>query len=151
MADTIQEQVLSAFYTVINTALPSAITDCIVERNRSRPVPEDKDNFLVLYDGPQTIISDDTCSTRYEVTIDVEGYVRSLTDETLGNALNELWGQLVLAAMADHTLGGLTVDVREGDLFDRYIDDEASKPTGVFTMTFLIEYSTDGGDPFTLG
>jgi len=123
----------------------------VVERNRSRPVPKTSDAFVILFDGPQIILSDETCSTRYELDIDAEGYARAASDALLGPAVNNLYGELVKAGLASHTLGGLTVDVREGGLQDVYIDDEASKPTGAFAMTFSIQYSTAGGDPFTLG
>lgn len=151
MATSVREQVIAAFYSVVNTALPVALPGALVERNRSRAVPKGEDAYIVLFDGPQIILSDDTCSSRYETAIDVEGTARAASDALLGPAINNLWAETVAAALADHTLGGISIDVREGSLQDVYIDDEASKPTGMFAMTFTIEFSTAGGDPFTLG
>jgi hypothetical protein len=151
MADTIREQVLAAFFTVINTAVPVAIPGTGVERNRSRPIPIDSDSFVILFDGPQLITSDETCNTRYTLDVEAEGYARAATDLLLGPAVNQLYGQLVKAALSDHSLGGLAIDVREGNMQDIYIDDEASKPTGAFPITFSIQFSTVGGDPFTIG
>ena len=151
MATSVREQILAAFHTAVSTALPIAIPGSTVERNRSRACPKASNAFVILYDGPQFIISDETCATRYNLDVDVEGYARASTDALLGPAVNALYGELVKAALADHTLGGLSVDVQEGNLQDVYIDDEASKPTGAFAMTFTIQYSTAGGDPFTLG
>ena len=151
MADAIREQVLAAFHTAVSAALAIALPGTVTERNRSREVPESDDSFVILFDGPQIILSDDTCTTRYELDVDCEGYARAATDAVLGKALSNLHGELVKAALTDHTLGGLSVDVREGDLQDVYIDDEASKPTGAFALTFQIQFSTAGGDPFTLG
>jgi len=151
MATSVREQILAAFYTVISTDLPVAISGCGVERNRSRPVPESSNAYILLFDGPQFIISDETCTTRYSLSVDVEGYVRAATDALLGPAINNLYAETVYSALSDYTLGGLSIDVQEGDLQDVYIDDEASTPTGAFAMTFTIQYSTAGGDPFTLG
>jgi len=151
MATSVREQILAAFASTVGTALPIAIPGAGVERNRSRPVPKASNAFVILYDGPQFIVSDETCSTRYTLDVEAEGYAKASTDALLGPAINNLYGELVKAALADHTLGGLSVDVRESNLQDVYIDDEAQKPSGAFALTFNITYSTAGGDPFTLG
>jgi hypothetical protein len=151
MSTSIREQILTAFTTVISTDLPIAIPGTDVERNRSRPVPKTSDAFVILYDGAQFIVSDETCATRYTMDVDAEGYVKAATDALIGPAINNLYGELTKAALADHTLGGLAIDVRESNLQDVYIDDESQKPSAAFAVTFNITYSTAGGDPFTLG
>lgn len=151
MADAIVEQVLAAFATAVETSVEAAIAGSVVERNRSRPVAESHDNFVVLLDGPSRILSDNTCSTHYEIDVDVVGHARAASDAALGQAVNNLYGEVAKAALADHTLGGLTIDVQESDVIERYVDDEADKPTGSFQMQFNLQFSTAYGDPFTLG
>ncbi len=151
MATTVREQVLVAFHALINAGLPGAITGAVVERNRRQPVPEGHPSFVVLLDGPQVVLSDETGATRYLLTVEVEGYASAASDAGLGPALNALYGELTRLALSDFSLGNLAVDVREGDMPDVYIDPDAAKPTGAFAMSFEIEYSTATGDPFTLG
>lgn len=151
MATPIRELVLDAFFTLINAGLATAIPGAVVERNRKQPVPESSAAFVILFDGPQIKLSDETSETRYLVTVEVEGYARAATDKLLGPAINALYGELTKLALSDFSLGNQAVDVREGDMDDVFIDPDASKPTGAFSMSFEIEYSTATGDPFTLG
>ena len=146
MATPIREQVLAAFHLAIDTALTP-----IVERNRSREIPVDVDDFVVVLDGPQFTASDETGLKFYRLTVNVEGYARAATDELVGPAINALYADVVTAAMADHTLGGVSVDVREGDLPNIYIDPESSKPMMVFALAFEIDYFTKEIDPYTIG
>ena len=97
------------------------------------------------------MISDETGATRYRLVVDVEGYVTAASDSALGPAINSLYAELTRLALGDFSLGGTAVDVREGDLDDVYIDPDASRPTGAFSMSFEIDFSTATGDPFTLG
>ena len=146
MPTPIREQVLAAFHTAIDTAL-----SVDVERNRSREIPVDSTSYVVLLDGQQYIASDETGLIFYTMTVTVEGYSRAATDALVGPAVNALYADVVAAAVADHTLGGLSVDVREGDLPDVYIDPEASKPTMAFALDFEIDYFTKETDPYTIG
>ena len=147
----VRENVLAAFHTLVSGRLSTAIPGATVERNRRQPVPESSSDFVILFDGPQVVLSDETGATRYRLTVDVEGYVRVQTDPDLGPALNALYAELVKAAVSDFSLGDLAVDVREGDVDDVFIDPDASRPTAAFSMSFDIDYSTATGDPFTPG
>ena len=146
MPTPIREQVLAAFHTVIDTALTAT-----VERNRSREIPKTETSYVVILDGPQFKASDETGIAFYTMTATVEGYSRASSDALVGPALNTLYADVVTAAVADHTLGGLCIDVREGDLPDAYIDPESSQPTMAFSVDFEIDYFTKHGDPYTLG
>ena len=147
MATPIREQVLAAFSLAIETA----IVGTPVERNRSREIPADADSYIVVLDGPQIITTDVTGYKGYTTTVTVEIYQRGSTDQLAATALNALYADVVKAAIADYSLGGLSVDVREGDMPDVYIDPEASKPTVAAGIDFEIDYQTSELDPYLPG
>lgn len=147
MPTPIREQALAAF----EAALIAGLTAIPVERNRSRAIPEDAAKYVLVFDGPQIKVSDETGVDVYRMTVSVEGYIRVKGDALAGPALNELYADVVVAATADLTLGGIAVDVREGNMPDAYIDPDATLATMAFELEFEIDYMTKQDDPYTLG
>ena len=137
----VREQVLAALLARLQT-LPGVT----VERNRNREVTPEMMPALVLLDGGQRR-QEETGLARYVAEADVEGYVLAATDAALGSTLNDLYARAVAAALADPTLGGLAVDVREGAL-DVMIVRENGKPAAGFSLTFEIEFFAAPADPF---
>ena len=137
----VREQVLAAFFAKLQT-----LAGVAVERNRNREVTPEMMPALVLLEGGQRR-QDETGLARYVAEADVEGYVLAATDAALGPTLNDLYARAVVAALADPTLGGLAVDVREGAL-DVMIVRESGRPAAGFSLTFEIEFFAAPADPF---
>lgn len=151
MPTPIREQVLAAFHAQVSTAL----SPVVVERNRSNEIQQDQSIYVLLVDGPQAKASDETAIEFYRMTVFSTGYIKldtpTATDADIGPAMNALYADLLNAALSDHTLGGLSVDVREGDMREVYIEPGADHPTCMFELSFVIDYFTAAGDPFTIG
>lgn len=141
MTAPVREQVLAAFFTALQ-----GLAGVTVERNRNREVAPEMMPALVMLDGGQRR-QDETGLARYAMQVDVEGYVLAASDSGLGPALNDLYARTVAAALADSTLGGVAVDVREGEL-DVLIVREAGRPAAGFNLTFEIEFFAAPSDPF---
>jgi hypothetical protein len=69
---------------------------------------------LVVVDGPQTVAQAGPVGIIYRLAVRVEGVLTRSDPETLGPALNALYGAALAAVLADRTLGGLAIDVAEG-------------------------------------
>jgi len=141
---TIREQCLAAFVTALGT-----MTGVAVERNRT-PLVTRFPSAIVL-DGGQSPNTASTQVTFYTLRASVEGWVAASTDGGLGPAISELYGKIVAAALADPTLGGVAIDVREGAMSDPEIDrEEGIGPTAAFALDFEIDFLTAEGDASAL-
>lgn len=141
---TIREQCLAAFATAL-----SAMTGVTVERNRSARVTAFPS--AIVLDGGQTPGTASTQVTVYTLEVAVEGWAAAATDAALGPAISALYGQIVAAALADPTLGGVAVDVREGGMSAPEIDrEEGIGPTAAFEIGFEIDFLTAEGDASAL-
>ncbi|MDP6622793.1 MAG: hypothetical protein QF754_11065, partial [Alphaproteobacteria bacterium] len=139
------EQVLAAF-----TARLAAIPDITVERNRIEPVVAFP--TLVMVDGGQTVSEENTGLKLYALKLDLEGYTQATTAAELGPALSDLYAKAVAALMTDRTLGGVAIDVREGELRDPEIDrTQGHGPHAAFSLAFEVDYATDPADPYQFG
>lgn len=145
MSTSIREQVLAAV-----EARLSNIIGVTVERNRVEPVTVFPS--LVLVDGGHTVSDENTGLKLYALRLDVEGYVQAETADELGPALSDLYAKAITALMADRTLGGVAIDVREGELRDPEIDrTQGHGPHSAFSLAFEVDYATDPADPYQLG
>ena len=146
MADSIREQVLAAFYTAING--DAALSGIDVERNRGMPVPAGKTQFVVIYDGgePQAIASSGISTITMTPT--VEMYQRGASRSAASTALNNLAADVIKAALADYTLGGLSIDVRYGGMADPLPSAEDNLYLMTAEIIFQIDYQTDDIDPY---
>jgi hypothetical protein len=144
MPISIREQILTAFLIRLQT-----IANVNVERNRVEPV--EAFPSLVMIDGGQSTTEENAGFKLHSLRVEVEGYVSATTAADLGPALNDLHGQVVLALMADRTLGDLAIDLREGELRDPEIDRiQGHSPHAAFSLPFVVDYFTDPSDPYQL-
>lgn len=144
-ATTVREQIAAA----VKTAL-AEIDGVTVYRNRTKEMPEGVMPALVLVDGGHE--PDATQSpghTAYALELTVEGYAKADSDEGIGAAVNDLYGKALAAVMADTTLGGLAVDVREGAMTMDTDRGEGRASLGAFALTLNIDFWTPSGDPYT--
>jgi hypothetical protein len=141
MAIPIREQVLAALAARLAAELP----DVAVERNRDSAVT--RYPALVIVDGDQTADHSTAGITQYTAQAATEGYAQTSTPAGLGPALNDLYGRTLAASVADPTLGGIAVDVREGEMTVVVERGEGGKPTAGFSLA--IEFFTAPGGPFT--
>ena len=142
MPISIREQILAAFLVRLKT-----IANVTVERNRAEPV--EAFPSLLMIDGGQSVTEENAGIKLHALRLDVEGYVSAAKAADLGPALSDLYGQTVLALMADRTLGDLAIDVREGELRDPEIDrTQGHRPIAAFSLAFEIDYFTDPNDPY---
>lgn len=144
---TVREEVITRFMAAFATTAGAPFEGYTKERNADRPIK----NFdtLVFQDGPQVASHEFVGQTLYTLSINVEGYAESTSPATLGTALNVLYGKIVAAATADHTLGGYAVDIREVDM-DPTIESDGSKFVGLVSVGFEIDFMTRERDPSTL-
>ena len=142
MPTSIREQILAAFLARLQT-----IANVTVERNRVEPV--EAFPSLLMMDGGQSVSEENAGVKLHALRVDIEGYVSAATAAELGPALSDLHGQIVLALMADRTLGDLAIDLREGELRDPEIDrTQGHRPFAAFSLAFEIDYFTDPNDPY---
>lgn len=145
MPTAVREQILAAAATRLAT-----LTGVAVERNRTAAVGAFP--ALVLRDGGMTPDDQTLGLTRYRLRFQVEGWVEAATDALLGPALSDLQARVVAALLADVTLGGLAVDLAEGETADPEIDrGEGRRPLAAFATDFTVEFFTREGDPYQPG
>jgi len=145
MSTSIREQVLAALESRLGT-----VAGVTVERNRVESVTEFP--ALVMIDGGHTVTDENTGLKLYRLRIDVEGYVEATTAAELGPALSDLYAKAVAALMADRTLGGIAIDVHEGELRDPEIDrTQGHGPHAAFSLAFEVDYATNPTDPYQPG
>jgi hypothetical protein len=138
----IRERVLAALAARLVAELP----DVAVERNRDSAVS--RYPALVVVDGDQAADHGTAGITQYTAQAVIEGYAQAATPAGLGPVLNDLYGRTLAAAVADPTLGGIAVDVREREMTVVVERGEGGKPTAAFSLAIEIEFFTALGDPF---
>lgn len=144
---TVREQVITNFIAAFETGVGDPFEGFAKERNSDRPTKAF--DLLVFQDGPQVASHDSAGITLYTMSATVEGYAEAASAALLGAALSALYGDIVAAATADHTLGGYAVDVREVDM-DPSIERDGSKFVGMVSVGFDIDFMTRERDPSTL-
>lgn len=136
MPTPIREQVIAAI-----AARLALLTGVRVERNRDREIEPSMMPMLVLVDGGQSVDEGNSGIRRYVLRLAIEGYVAAPTSAGLGPDLSGLYARTVEQLLADHTLGGLAVDLREGDLADPVIDREPGhRPIAAFELSVEVEH-----------
>jgi hypothetical protein len=142
MPTPLREQVIAALADRLAT-----LTGVRVERNRDREIEPSMMPMLVIVDGGQSVDEGNSGIRRYVLRLAIEGYVAAATPAGLGLALSDLYARTVELLLADHTLGGIAVDLREGDLADPVIDREPGhRPIAGFELSIEVEYWTAPGD-----
>lgn len=145
---TVREQVLQAFEAALGN-VTATVPEAVIERNRDIEVTSFP--AVVMVDRGQSIGQDDTGIKRVRMGVDVEMYAAAPTFDQLAGALDRLYSAVVKAVLADHTLGGVAVDVAEDDMTDPEIDRaEGRGPNIAASLGFNIEYWVAEDDPDVL-
>lgn len=151
---TRRERVLAAAFEALQAGCQAA-----VERNRRSPVGPGEPGVdgqvddpgdcphLNLVDGGHLPSYENAGLVGYTLRVDIDGAVIADSDALIGPAINDLYGQVLDAMMADVSLGGLCIDVREAS-FDVRIAPvvESSRPFADFTVGLEIDFQTPDGD-----
>lgn len=101
---------------------------------------------LEIYDGSQRTAEVEVGSTRYILTVRVEGYVEGGDGADAHAAINELHAAVVAALMSAPPIGGLAEDIEEGDARFTVAELASRKRLG-FSAAFSIQFATAFGDP----
>jgi hypothetical protein len=146
MADTIVERIHAAI-----AAKLAEIIGVVVERNRDTGFQEfGSKGSLNLIEGDQSPDFETTQVSKYFVRPSVEGYVQKATPAELGPALNALYGLVLAKLWEDRTLGGLAIDVREGERAVQIGARVNQRPVMGFQLELEVEFWTAEGDPTAL-
>lgn len=144
MTDSVREQILAAAKTLLD-----GIAGWTFSRNRTARVVAYPSGVLV--DGGQRADDQTLGLTRYSMDFTVEGYVQAATDDEIGPAVSAGIALIVAALMGDPQLGGLAVDLHEGETSVEFDRGEGKAPIGQFAIGFTVEFFTREADPLTAG
>lgn len=103
-------------------------------------------NALHVFDGGQEPLEAESQSSRYAMTVTVEGYVEGYSGAGASAALNALYVDVVTAMMPDPPLGGLAETIDEGGMRVE-VAKLADKRHLAFALDFIISFPTRRGDP----
>lgn len=142
MTATIRDQILDAVATVLGTL---SVAGLKVQRGRDEPV--DSYPFLALYAGGQSVLEDNAGHTLYAMEAYLDGTASGASSAAAERAAHELYGQSVLALWVDRTLGGLAIDIAEGELLMTN-ETGASVSVAGFRLVLRVQYWTLQGDPY---
>lgn len=107
---------------------------------------------LALWMGDQvTEDGETTFIAHHKAEAMIAGTVSGVNGAAAETAANDLYGRVIIAVMADPTLGGLAVNTREtGMLIVNNQDDEGRKTLAGFELSLEVEFWTHAGDPTAL-
>lgn len=140
--------------TQIRTALATALTGLSttgsrVFVNRIHPVTDAELPCLMISTDSEeiqhgTLLAPRTQLRALTAVVRVLARATASLDTTLDTSINEI----ETAVLANRTLGGIVRDCRM-DRIDLAIDDGAEKPTGMATVTLVIDWVAAEGSPQT--
>ena len=140
MADTIREQIIAAFATRCESLSSNPVDRC------RRSMPSSKEPFVSVWDGPDNVSIQRPGAHTHSMQIGVEAAWQTVDNPSIeANAIIGLVEQTVLDA--DRTFGGLALKTVLQSSQPGYPTDGSSIVT--VQMTFLIEYLTPIGDPYS--
>jgi len=142
MTATVREQIIEALIETL-----SDIDDITVERSRLTPVQHYPS--VVLRDGEQSSAIIDSESKQHAMQIEVEGYVQAADSSAVSSAMNDLYGKIVSALLADDQIGGLANDLREVSMTPILENESGKRATAAFMVLFEVEYQTGHADPYS--
>lgn len=140
-----REAMLQTLKAVLQT-VANAVSDLQVRRNPHVEVGHFP--MLVLIDGGQEIVTHTRELKVYRATPRIEGYVKASDGDAAGAALNELYGQTLLALHADRTFGGTAMDLFEGGLTTEMAGEAGAAPHMSFGLTVNVDYQASETDPY---
>ncbi len=148
MTTPCREQIAVAVKAVL--AGITGVTGLAVERDRVSALEADDLPRLILYEAEEAGESAFTGEDGYLLSVDIEGFAGGAAEDAAASALATLRAKVDQAMLADQTLGGLIRTMSLGEEpEDSRLELASSAPAKWFTRSFVLEYATAEGDPFT--
>ncbi len=145
MPTAVRETVLAAFFARLQT-----MTGVTVKRTPDFDFKADELPAVAQFTGGHVIPSQASGIALRTVRVRVGCGVVAASPADLEGAINDLHAKVIVALMADPTLGGSIVGmIREVEMTDPDFDDQAGKPNSQFTLAFELDVSTDELSPYT--
>jgi hypothetical protein len=149
MAIPAQEQVMQAVEAALKGI--AAVPGLEVERDRIEMPDETEMPRLILNQGSQADATDFTGEDGYALTITIEGWVKGEDAAAARLARAVLQAEVHKALFDDPTLGGAVRIIRPPDEPPPERLDLAPAPDVLgFELSYVVEYATAEGDPYTL-
>ena len=101
---------------------------------------------LHIFDDGQSPVEEEAGTTRYQLSVGIDGYVEGFEGAAAHAALNTLHGDVIRALFPEPVLGGLAEEITEGDMRVT-VATRANKRRLAFSLDLHIHYATDRGDP----
>jgi len=120
--------------------------DGVNEVERMPSGDPDKFPALHIFDADQDPFAAEAHSTRYAMTVGIEGFISGGSGGVAHAALSDLYAKVVAALMTEPPLGGLAETIDEGAFRPR-VKELASKRRLTFELDFQITFPTARGDP----
>ena len=140
-ATVVREQILAAIKTALAT-----IDGVNVERNRMNEVGQWP--YIVVRGGDMAAEDIDSVSVEYSMQVEVEIFAQAASGEALESELNRLYGESVLALIADRTFGGLAQDTTEESLSPIMEISGNNRSTGAYLLVMVVQFFTSPASPF---
>jgi len=118
-------------------------------RNLDREPEPAEMNCIIQIDGghvAKTIYSGTAVKT---LAVAVECYVTAAALDDMADAIDDVSGKVIKALIADVSLGGMAIDVRDTEMSDPAIlSEDQEKPYAEFTLDFEIDFEHGESDPY---
>ena len=147
MADTIREKILANIETQLKTITKANGYNNniqLVERYKIDAASVSQLPALFIYDGVDTLESEQSYAYTRTASVEIAGWVRS--HDNMSVEANLLLGDTHKCIMADRTRGGYAMETKI-EMLDFFIG--KNKTVGGFIMTLSVLYRTKPDDPFT--
>lgn len=121
-----------------------------VERMPSGDMSPSGDTALHILDGGQQLDDGEAGTTRWALTVGIDGYVRATGGGAAAHAaLNALYVSAVQALFAALPIAGVSDDIEEGPL-SVMVAPRADARFLAFSFDLTVFYATKRGDPATI-
>lgn len=141
----LREDIIEAFMAALVVGLPGVLVE------RDRDTEADTFPSVNILEGGHEVITENHGLDDIAMNMTCELFEASVTMADVGPALNVLYGNVVKAAMADRTLGGLLVDLEEDNADEPVVlRQEGQGPAKAMSLDFLLRYQRKSGDPDSL-
>lgn len=118
-----------------------------VQRVEREPTGDpDVFDYLSIADGGQTVLEKGFDTTRYGLSVEIEGYVEGSSGDSTHEALSALYATTVAALLTEPPLGGLAEEISEDSLRVATAN-LANKRRMSFGLSIYVEFSNKRGNP----
>jgi hypothetical protein len=133
---------------VVGTAL-AGMADVQAFNGRDTDIAATEMPAVVLRDGGHDVRDGISGEASYTLAFTVEGFVTGTDEAAIAAAVDDLYGKVVKALVADPTLGGEASDVRHVSMSapDPLTEDQDA-PYAVIELDFEVDFETAENDPY---